>query len=201
MQKIKKIDLDKEEIVLGTNPKTNEKITDKIYGQYVKEKNKTTISEMIFHRLNGRYLRPFTYKDKIFIKKYKNGFSIMANCCLCIEVFQSFKNGWDKIPKGGDRVFDDFFNEYSGLNEFSGKKFYKHIRCGILHQGETIGGWRIRRDGDLLNKKMINSVKFLEHLQYALEEYRKELESSGWNSTIWINCRKKIGFILKNCEQ
>jgi len=190
-------------VILATLENGKE-ITDVIYEKYLEDKNKSDIAEMIFYRLYGRYLKPFTFKDNLFKEKYKNGFSIMANCCLCIEALQSFKNGWGETPRDakGNGIFDEFFNNNSrvGLKIFSGKSFYKNIRCGILHQGETTSGWRILRGGELLKEKTINSVKFLEKMIRALDIYRKELENSEWDSEVWDNCRTKMRKILKNCE-
>ena len=123
----------------------------------------------------------------------------MANCCLCIEAFQSFKNGWGETPKGGDKIFDDFFNKHNGLKEFSKNEFYKHIRCGILHQGETTGGWRIRREGPLLENKTINASKFLKRLHQVLKAHVKELRNSEWDSKTFYNCRVKMQKIIDNC--
>jgi len=189
-----------DDVILATL-ENGKNITLKDYERFVKEKNKTAISEMILHRINGRYLRPFTYKDKIFTKEYKNGFSIMANCCLCIEALQSFKNGWGKTPKdeNGQKIFDDFFNEYNGLKEFSGEYFYTNIRCGILHQGETTGGWRIKRVGPILENKTINADRFLKQIRDVLKKYTEELKNSEWDSKTWDNCRVKMRKIIENC--
>lgn len=186
-------------IILSTL-ENGKNITSKDYERFVKEKNKSAIAEIVFCRLFGRYLKLFTFKNDIYNKHYKNGFAIMANCCLCIEALQSFKNGWSKTKQNGDGVFDDFFNNTTKLKEFSKKHFYKHIRCGILHQGETTGGWRIKRKGLLLENKTINAVKFLDELRKELNLYAEELGNSEWKSEIWNNCRIKMRKIIKNCK-
>lgn len=187
-----------DDVILSTLRDGNN-IAIKDYERFFKEKNKSAIAEIIFCRLYGRYLKSFTFESDIYKEDYKNGFAIMANCCLCIEAFQSFKNGWGETPKGGDKIFDDFFDEYSGLKEFSKKDFYKNIRCGILHQGETTGGWRIKREGLLLKNKTINAVRFLEQLHRILNVYVEELKNSEWDSKIWDNCRVKMRKIIENC--
>ena len=187
-----------DDVILSTL-KNGKNITIKDYEQFVKEKNKSAIAEMIFCRLYGRYLKPFTFENDIYNKNYKNGFAIMANCCLCIEALQSFKNGWGETPKGGNKIFDDFFNNTNTLKEFSKKDFYKHIRCGILHQGETTGGWRIKRERSLLENKVINVTKFFDKLYKELNLYVEELRNSEWESKTWGNCRIKMQKIIKNC--
>lgn len=41
--------------------------------------------------------------------------------------------------------------------------FFTDIRCGILHQAETRGGWKIQRKGTLLDdhNKTMNATVFL----------------------------------------
>ncbi|PIQ68182.1 MAG: hypothetical protein COV91_05500 [Candidatus Taylorbacteria bacterium CG11_big_fil_rev_8_21_14_0_20_46_11] len=187
-----------DDVILSTL-ENGKNITIKDYRRFIKENNKSAIAEMFFHRLYSRYLKSFTFKNPIYRKDYKNGFAIMANCCLCIEALQSFKNGWGKTPKGGGRIFDNFFNGATKLNGFSKKDFYKHVRCGILHQGETTGGWRIKRAGSLLENKVINATKFLDELHKELNLYAEELRNSEWKSKTWDKYRVKMKKIIKSC--
>lgn len=70
-----------------------------------------------------------------------SGFSVMALDCLLIETLQQFKKGESDTPRGcGEKYYVEFltdtsFNEY--FSEDMAKKFYKHIRNGILHQTEN----------------------------------------------------------------
>ena len=170
------------------------------YENWVKDRDSKSISELVSSRLIGRYLRPYIFKNVVFEKDYKNGFSVMANCCLCIEALQSFKLGLNETPKGtGSKTFEDFFKNSLYLKNFAGKKFYKTVRCGILHQGETTGGWKIVRKGELLNNKTINARKFLDLLISEVTHYSDELAKSDWESAIAKSCRKKFAFIIKNC--
>ena len=172
------------------------------YLQLVREKKKVEISKMIYHRIFARYLKPFTFSNKTYTDEYKNGFSIIANCCLCIETIQSFKNGWGETPKGeGQVIFEQFFKSNDRHKDFLRQNFYKNIRCGVLHQGESAGGWKILRTGKLIDGKTINSVKFLNEVILALENYRDELETSEWDSEIWDNFRIKMKKILANCKE
>ena len=83
--------------------------------------------------------------------------------------------------------------------------FYKHIRCGVLHQAETTGGYRIVRDKSHLfdedkNGKSINADKFVKALGHCLNEYFKNLSSDPIDSDIWKNTVKKITHICDNCR-
>ena len=64
------------------------------------EANKDRLVEFIFDRLYGRYIKPFEFNNSNYKTEYKNGFTIMANCCLLIETFASFREKVFKDTKG-----------------------------------------------------------------------------------------------------
>ena len=170
------------------------------YRKFVQKKDKKKITQFIYERFFERYISPLESipKDK------KNGFCIMANCCLMIEVLESFYQGWDKTNKKSRQAFNDFMNraqEFSDFKPYS-SDFYKHVRCGILHQAETTGGWKIRRKGPIFNpeNRAINATKFITNLHAYLLNYRCELKGKDWDSKLWKNLRKKMDAIIKNCE-
>lgn len=193
------------------------------YQELEKAKDKKALSELFFNRLFDRYLKPFTYSAMDFKKEYKNGFSIMANCCLLIETFMSFKEN-KLIDTNGlsNECFRLFFTNSKTFKIFSkdafdqnGKlrtkkqggrpnEFYSNVRCGILHTGETKDGWKIKRDlkTPLLNEqtKTINATKFADNLKKELNDYAILLENSDWNSKEWTNFRLKMADIIKNCN-
>jgi len=175
------------------------------YLNYVESENKQAIANFILNRFHSRYLKPFLYVGNSEFKRlYKNGFSIMANCCLLIETLESFKKGWKNTIGRSERAFEDFFKSEPQFAMFKGfeKSFYKNVRCGILHQGESTGGWRIRRAGKVFDTETfeINSVLFAEVLLMTLKSYSTKLEQSDWNSEIWVNFRKKMNTIIENCR-
>lgn len=161
------------------------------------------LAEFIYGRFNERYIEPFEYMDR----KYKNGFSIMAIACLMIETLENFWKGSNETPQGeGSEFFESFFyrciQANNELSVFKDLNFYKNIRCGILHQGETKCGWKISRNGLLLNRdtQTINATKFLSRLKEYLIWYRNELKNSDFSTDqIWINFREKMKYIKKNC--
>ena len=189
------------------------------------EENKTAISNAIYERFYERYIKIFLYdstkkydyyridgevekikKITIFNAEYKYGFSIMTNCSLLIETIVAFLQGDNETYLYGDKTFNIFFrkaNLYNNpLSIFENQKFYKNIRCGILHQGETYGGFKIQREGELYNQneKIINAKLFCDEMNSFLISYKKELISSHWDSEIWDNCRTKIRYIIKNSK-
>jgi len=127
---------------------------------------------------------------------------MMASCCLIIEALESFYQGLENTQAAGEQVFGSFFERDLALNKFTGVQFYKHVRCGILHQAETTGGFTIVRTGDLFdrNKKRINAQKFLNSLERSLVTYKEQLLNSEWDSEVWDNFRRKMRFTINHCD-
>lgn len=176
------------------------------YEQWRDTQKRDEIADFIFERHYRRYLKPFEFNDARFVKEYKNGFAIMANCCLLIETLESFYRGWRKSKS--ELAFLKFFTRDKEFQEFSindlPTQFYKNVRCGILHQGETRGGWKITREPNKLlldeTDREINAYVFHQRLKKSLENYRSALKSNDWDSELWKNLREKMKSIIKNCE-
>jgi hypothetical protein len=134
---------------------------------------------------------------------YQHGFAMMASSCLLIEALESFYQGLDRSPKGmNEGMFTSFFKREAAFKKFKGTAFYGCVRCGILHQGETTGGFTISKKGQLFEaaSKNINACEFLSSLEKALRAYKNTLLKSNWDSEIWDNLRRKMRFIIKNCQ-
>lgn len=172
-------------------------------GKYLKfkeAKDKKRIADFVKERFKERYIDPIDNKTT-------SGFCIMANCCLMIEALESFYNGWKDTSSAGQSqlAFCNFFDRVSSFSTLRGfsAKFYKHVRCGILHQAETTGGWRIWRIGNLFDPidSIINATEFLRLLKKYLEQYKQELERADWDDEVWKNLIKKMDAIIKNCRR
>lgn len=188
------------------------------------EKNKEKIADAIYFRLYERFLKTFFFESDIeeeyillrdnkefkenknkFNTEYKNGFSIMANCCILIETLSAYIDGNNQTPKINAKSFKRVFrkaNEYKNELSIFEKEadFYYAVRCGILHQGETYNKFIIKRRGDLFdkNEKSINATLFLKNLNVFLESYIEELKNQKWDSEVWDNCRIKLRHIINN---
>jgi hypothetical protein len=160
---------------------------------------KIKIIRLIHHRFSNRYV--------YHLRNIDSGFLKMAVSCLMIETIESFRQGKkDTKAKGvGKQMFKNFFETEEKL--FPGFKdiyadFYYSIRCGILHQAETSNGWRILRRESLLDKceKTINSTKFVNALEKALDNYVENLKSKDFSSKLWKNALLKLDDICENCK-
>ena len=185
------------------------KISDDLYytiGDYKKDiynftlDTRSNICNALKIRLLQRYVVPCLNSSN------RNGFNMMANSCLVIETLESFHNGWENSPKHG-KAFLSFFKRSKRFVDFSDngipRIFYEKIRCGILHQGETESGWRLRRDNTeiiCLTEKTINAEKFMLELKKEIEEYFDNLIKIETKETDWSNIIKKMDYIIKNCE-
>ena len=192
---------------------------------FIKEEvNKEKVANAIFHRYYDRYLKIFyfqsnktsSYTKKVnntvqvvscneFVEEFKSGFSIMTNCCLLIETIATFFEGQNETKKPGKETFKLIFQKAGSYkNDLScceNEEFYKNVRCGLLHQGETYGKFIIRRDTPKLfdaTTKTINAKLFCDSLKLFLKSYKDELENAKWDSDVWDKCRIKIRHIIQN---
>ena len=166
------------------------------------------ITDFIYHRLNHRYIQPLLH---ISPEKYISGFLMLASGCLMIETLQAFYEGKKQTPRGeGLECFKNFFQRqekfFPGfVEEFVDPKdnFYTNIRCGILHQAETKRGYRILRNGPLLDRRArtINATEFLKSLELCLDHYVTELRMAKSDSELWKCAIQKLNFIIDNCRR
>jgi hypothetical protein len=108
----------------------------------------------------------------------------------------------------GRWIFSGFFGRTKRFREFEvyATSFYEDVRSGILHQGETKGGWRITRKREfpvltVNNVKKIQAAKFLNRLDASLFDYCRDLKSADWNAERWKKARRKMNHIINNCRE
>jgi len=81
------------------------------------------------------------------------------------------------------------------------RQLAENVRCGILHQGETTGGWLVERNGRLFDgQKRINAKLFHDKLALAIDDYVAELERPRARSKVRPNFDKKMKAVIKNCD-
>jgi len=181
------------------------------------------LTDFIRQRLSERYIAPL----QAVPRKKKHGFLMVASACLLIETLESFYQGWDRTDQGiprrdildackpadskrstvsaGEIAFCYFFQRepaFSSLRPHA-HDFYVHVRCGILHQGETTGGWQIQRkkeDADLFDNPCLNANRFLAEVEKALSAYADRLRSAAWDDDIWKNFRNKMDATIEHCR-
>jgi hypothetical protein len=166
------------------------------YCAFERMQNKRKIAELIRNRFTERYIVPIEAAGS-----KKHGFCTMAISCLMIESLESFRCGWEHSKNRSKDAFQGFFGRNAEFTEIPADSFYSHVRCGILHQAETTGGWKINRSGPLFDRPLLklNATAFHRALKAALDRYCDELATSDWQSDLWIHCRRKLHAVVKNC--
>ncbi len=185
----------KDEIWLTSN------VTITRYLEMEAARDRNGLARFLDQRLLERYVTPL-------LTGSRNGFAMMAASCLLIETLEAFRCGWKSTQKKGrgKRAFRQFFDRYDQFADFRGvaDDFYTNIRCGILHQGETTGGWRItrKRDAPILGSAppTVHATRFLHRIRGTLQQYAQELEQADWNKIIWRNFRQKMNAVIENCQ-
>ena len=166
------------------------------------EPDKVKIAEFFRKRMRERYVEPVLALDA----DEKNGFSIMALSCLMIETYETFRQGWPSSDNKSALAFCYFFEREDLFSAFRGRcrQFYTNVRCGILHQGETTGGWQITREnGEPLfdpTTHTVHATKFHAKMAEVIDKYRDDLSSNRLTSEIWKHFTKKMKATIDNCE-
>lgn len=91
---------------------------------------------MFEERIRGRFFRQI---DTMMDDLLENGFSVMALDCLLVETLLHFRTGQARTKGADYRTFlkEHILKDRSENADFIAGKFYKGIRCGILHSAET----------------------------------------------------------------
>ena len=173
------------------------KVRDYLRARDAQPPNRVAIAQALRARFVDRYIEPVETK--------KRGFTMMAIACLTIEAFQSFVRGWASTNRQSELAFCSFFDRFDAFAEMRGhaSAFYRHIRCGIVHQAETTGGWRIRRDSSPLvdaAARTVNAEVFLARLKTVIDDFCLRLEGEPWDGSDWQNVVKKMNSIVRSCR-
>jgi hypothetical protein len=166
------------------------------YREFERLRNKIKIAELIRSRFTERYVVPIEAAGA-----KEHGFCTMAISCLMIESLESLRRGWEHSKRFSKEAFQSFFQRNSNLRGIPADS-YTHIRCGILHQAETTGGWRITRSGPLFDASSLKlkARAFHRALKTILDRYCDELVAADWDSELWVNCRKKMDAVIRDCS-
>jgi hypothetical protein len=157
------------------------------------------LATFVAERLRERYIDPVDALGP----EDKNGFAVMALCCLLIETLESFYQGWARSPNS-ELAFCSFFDRHRRFDDFRGysNDFYRNVRCGILHQGETTGGWTItRRKGHPLfdpSGPRVHATKFHQQLAACVDDYSKQLETRLITDDLWKRFFKKMDATVRS---
>jgi hypothetical protein len=166
------------------------------YREAVAAEDRRRLSKFLEDRFLERFLNPVHPPAW----SARNGFTIMAICCLMIESLETFRSGPAQRKRLKDHlVYEAFFKRRPELEDLApfALEFYIGIRNGIVHYAQTLAGWRIRRDGSPLfdAKTLIQSHKFSTLHGISMQPFRPTFkESAHWlrNSSDQRTCRRSM---------
>lgn len=177
------------------NTKLSSSISVSRYLELERADDRKTLGAFIRERFEERYFKP------IEDSRSKHGFATLAVACIVIESLESFYQGRGDTRRVSAQMFRDFFDRDTPLKVFRSEDnwFFKNIRCGLLHQSEVRGGWRVLRSGPLLDTKSrtINATRLLRELRKAVSSYGREI---AVNDQCWSHFRKKMKAVCANCK-
>lgn len=170
---------------------------------------------IIEDRFNSRFFNQINRLKKNEL----SGFLIMSIDCLLIETFMQFylgKESTEDSYSGNQwKSFKDFLKNSNHFNsEFNTNKkchvFYKHFRCGLLHQAQTKGNSKIKINQpamltfiDQSNIEIgliIDRKEFHKRLTKEFEDYLERLRNNEANfkgENLRINGLAKMNLITK----
>ncbi|WP_282087159.1 hypothetical protein [Aquimarina algiphila] len=163
--------------------------------------------DLFIERIESRYLDIINHLEKDG-KREGEGFTIVTILCSLIEFLETTRRGINfvnKKPKellefeygngNSKKLFISFLTKQKLflLSEDEAREFYYNIRCALIHEAQTKGGWRIRVDTSKLIIKgesgyILNSVILNKKIDQYISLYKKELFSSE---------KLKLAFIRK----
>jgi hypothetical protein len=188
---------------------------------------KEELIRFIHDRYEERFLGPIRLLSRPDSSGRGFGFATMALCSLLIETIGCYRKGLPtsahadledlqegylvsdelkkKLPKplpGSRKIFIDFFEHEKHKRFFpdvSGEIFYTKIRCGLLHQAQTKGGWRITRSGRFWDSDAltINRDDFATRLAECFNDMLDELRATDVDKGDWPNVCVKLRWLVE----
>jgi hypothetical protein len=159
--------------------------------------------DFLRRRLQERYIDPI----ERLLPEHKNGFNIMAISCLMIETLESFYQGLGNTNRKSHDCFKQFFarqQRFKAIQDAGlATRFFYEVRCGILHLGETTGGWTIRRDGAMFDPASLrlNATAFHRQIALALNDYCAELANPpAGGPPLRDRFEAKMAVVIANCK-
>lgn len=184
--------------------------------------------KLLEKRLDTRYFEPIR-KILDMEKEAGEGFAVMTLICSLIEFLQTCREGKiyeyglnddTKFYYGkGNKKFISFLTEQEPFkSEFKkdlplkdkakrintvADHFYANVRCGLLHEAATNGGWLIRSGTEKfvdVDKKIIYREKFNEAMHEYFESYRSEVLNGGDAQQLRYGLYRKLDSLCEILE-
>jgi len=187
---------------------------------------KALLVQFLKRRYEDRFIHPIQTLRSAPKNSHGCAFAVMALCSMLIETMQCYRQGFptthqpefDQLKKSinvpqeyylaeveaGLQVFKDFFSLPAHRVLFcgvDGEIFYKDLRNGIVHQGQTKGGWKIEKGQTQLwndQERIVDPDQFASALESAFNRYIDELSKAKWEDKVWKRARRKIWWLTRS---
>ena len=139
--------------------------------------------DMFRDRFIERYFDPI---NALISDPEKNGFAIMAINCLMVDAFYQFEYGDLSTSKNTKHYTKFLKNQLSRIivDSDMALRFYKDIRCGILHSAQTTNGSMLSTEcNDAIefyggkSSIKVNVVKFTHAMRTYFDDYVDRLKN------------------------
>jgi len=165
------------------------------------------------HRIETRYLRPIDSIERHDTKKGE-GFAVAALFCSLIEFLESCEKGDNfRFLRKGEKLRPNEYTQYGASRYFKDflktrepfktlippklvESFYSDVRCGLLHEARTKGGWIILAPKSHKTLKTLVSVegdqitlfrnRLLPSLKEYFDDYKKRLRNDPKTQNAFI---------------
>ncbi|MCK4445635.1 MAG: hypothetical protein KAW56_00980 [Candidatus Marinimicrobia bacterium] len=169
--------------------------------------------DIVKDRFESRFFNQInSIKDDEF-----SGFVIMSIDCLLVETLMQFYLGIDSTEDQYSHNQKDSFKDFLKNSKHFATSFntnekcytfYRHFRCGLLHQAQTKDKSKINicrpylmkliDEADVKKGMIIDRNKFHDNLILEFNDYIERLEKNKLNfknGNLRINCLKKMNMI------
>ncbi|MEX2120228.1 MAG: hypothetical protein WD847_11595 [Pirellulales bacterium] len=165
--------------------------------------------EILETRISGRFIEPvdclIAADESKPPAQRRFGFAVLAIDCLLVETLEAFRLGLKDTGRESRKTFCHFLTERPLFKVHFTKEqaelFYKHFRCGILHQAEVGSGSKVWSVGPLIQSDgatlTINRTKFHGRLKADFQSYLAELRDPA-NAQLRKHFRTKMDFVCRH---
>lgn len=162
-------------------------------------------------RINENYFSPIERVNTSILKlevPENTAFITMGIICTLIELLFEIKNGYDESTESG--AVGNAYTEILPLlddtisNDLA-RRFYKGIRCGILHQGQTKENTALTYQLDVVFEEngpyyLCNPKTVYEKIKKVYKEYWDKISVKNYADEESVKLIKKYESILKHIE-
>lgn len=186
----------------------NDSMSAKKYLYLIKKNTKLRIKENYIDPAKSRLMPSLDERCAV-----NTSFLLMTVNCILIELYYELVNGLDLSNQDGGKVKDAYIQVLKLLDEDITDEratiFYKGIRCGIMHQGQTTASTALVLDKDLCDDYFPiiekNGEFYISDVQEVFrriiklyEKYWRRIASKSYDSQEVKNLVKKYEYIIRN---